>query len=152
MDACQWVKSLISDSDVYLNKANITTGVAIADTTDGISLYFGCRSDKPMEGGAGFLSMPDDGRRGETFIEALSDKADVIYAGSMFLTDLCDIRPITVDDKDRYDSNLGSNRTEKDSRASAAVTVGGAGGPWIYIVLTCTLGCVLNAVATRARH
>ena len=76
---------------------NVTTGVAIADTTDGISLFFGCIGGKPIMGGAGFLRMPSDAT--EAVITPVMDQQGTIFAGSMFMTDVCDINPISKDDK-----------------------------------------------------
>ena len=126
----------------------MTTGVAIAETADdgAVSLYFGCRSDKPVEGGAGYLhSTPGT----PAVIEALSDREDVIYAGSMFLTDLCDIRPISIDDNTRYNSNVDSNRTKDGYPGTSGAE--GRGLWWVGMVWTCA-ACLLRATtATRER-
>lgn len=131
------------DSDIYLNGENITTGVAIADISDGFYLYFGCRGGKPVEGGAGRLRMHTNGESGSmAHVEALTDSHDTIYAGSMFLTDLCDIdiRPIYTGDKG-YNSSVDSDATNRGMPTSSAAPLA-ATSPnplWTLILLTFAL-------------
>lgn len=62
---------------------NVTTGVAIADVSNGITVYFGCYAGDVQEGGAGVVHLSKDGK--SRTIKPLKQKGEKIYAGSMFL-------------------------------------------------------------------
>ncbi len=70
---------------------NVSLGVAIVDTTNGLSLLFGCArqgSKRSAKGdGIGLLRTNKDGRSHE--IVSVRDRNGPIQAGALFLTDKC---------------------------------------------------------------
>ena len=75
----------VSDIPGQGQLAEVITGVAIASTDSSLSVYFGCVSQPqtPGLGGAGLLHVLDKK------IQPLTSNKSAVYAGSMFVTDIC---------------------------------------------------------------
>ena len=63
---------------------NVTTGVVIQSTFNGISVIFGCYVKDVNQGGAGVVHLSLDGKK--RTIHPLKQNGKQIYAGTMFLS------------------------------------------------------------------
>lgn len=90
------------------------TGVAIADTTEALSMYFGCYADLQATGGVGLVRISRHGL--DKQIYPIKSGSHRVYGGYLFLSD-------TVDVSCDY-STSSSHGQDKTSSETPAYTIG----------------------------